>query len=84
MKTLAFSIIVILLSFMTSCCDNKCYITNDKGVVVGIQKFQNENEVTIMIIRNANQRDLSGIETYITFLTNKQYNINDTIYFTKK
>lgn len=81
MKTLAFSIIVILLSFL-SCCDNKYYITNDKGVVVGIQKVQNENEVTILIIRNPNQKDLSGIETYITFLTNKQYNINDTIYFT--
>lgn len=84
MGILKFSIIAILLSFITSC-DNDvaCYIPSDKGVVIGIQKVQNENEVTIMIIRNANQRDLSGIETYITFLTNKQYNINDTIYFTK-
>lgn len=83
MKILKFSIIAILLSFMTSCCDNRYYSPNDKGVVVSIQKVQNENEVTIVIIRNPKQRDLSGIETYITFLTNKQYNINDTIYFTK-
>lgn len=82
MKILKFSIIAILLSFMTSC-DNRYYSYNDKGVVVSIRKVQNENEVTIEIIRNPKQRNLGGIETYITFLTNKQYNINDTIYFTK-
>lgn len=83
MKILKFSIIAILLSFMTSCCDNRYYSYNDKGVVVSIQRVQNENEVTIEIIRNPKQRNLGGIETYITFLTHKQYNINDTIYFTK-
>lgn len=83
MKILKFSIIAILLSFMTSCYDNRYYSYNDKGVVVSIQRVQNENEVTIEIIRNPKQRNLGGIETYITFLTHKQYNINDTIYFTK-
>lgn len=83
MKTLAFSIIVILLSFMTSCCDDRYYSPNDKGVVVSIEKVQNGNKVTIEIIRNPKQRDLRGLETYLTFLTHKQYNINDTIYFTK-
>lgn len=83
MKTLAFSIIVILSSFMASCCDDRYYSPNDKGVVVSIEKVQNGNKVTIEIIRNPKQRDLRGLETYLTFLTHKQYNINDTIYFTK-
>lgn len=38
MKILIFSIIAILLSFMTSCDENKYYIPNDKGVVVNIKK----------------------------------------------
>lgn len=37
MKTLKFSIIAILLSFMTSC-DYKCYLPSDKGVVIAIEK----------------------------------------------
>lgn len=82
MRILKFSIIAILLSFMISCSDPRYYVPNDKGVVVGIQKVQNDNEVTIMIIRNPKQRDLRGIDNYITFLTHKQYNINDTVYFT--
>lgn len=82
MRILKFSIIAILLSFMTSCIDNEYYSPNDKGVVIRIQKVHNGNEVTIRIIRNPKQRDLRGIETYITFLTCKQYNINDTVYFT--
>ena len=81
MKILKFSIVTILLSFMTSCYDNKYYSPNDKGVVINIKKVDNGNEVTLKIIRNPKQRDLKGIETYITFLTCKQYNINDTIYF---
>ena len=70
---------------MTSCNDNRYYIPNDKGVVVSIEKVQdeNENEVTIKIIRNPKQRNSGGVETYITFPTHKQYNINDTIYFKK-
>lgn len=83
MRILKFGIIAILLPFMTSCGgDTRYYVPNDKGVVVGIQKVQNDNEVTIMIIRNPKQRDLRGIDNYITFLTHKQYNINDTVYFT--
>lgn len=81
MNILKFSIIAVLLLFITSCTDNVYYSPNDKGVVVSIQRVHNGNEVTIMIIRNPKQRDLRGIETYITFLTLKQYNINDTIYF---
>lgn len=82
MRILKFGIVTILLSFMTSCYDNKYYSPNDKGVVISIKKVDNGNEVTLMIIRNPKQRDLKGIETYITFLTCKQYNINDTVYFT--
>nr|DAW35397.1 MAG TPA: protein of unknown function (DUF4969) [Caudoviricetes sp.] len=83
MKILKFGIIVILLSFMTSCSNNpRYYVPNDKGIVVGIQKVQNDNEVTIMIVRNPKQGDLRSIDTYITFLTHKKYNINDTVYFT--
>lgn len=79
MKILKLSIIAISL-FMTSC-DSYFYSPNDKGVVVSIEKVQDGNSVTIIVIRNSKQRD---IDTYITFLTNKQYNINDTIYFVKK
>lgn len=82
MRIEKFSIIAILLLFITSCVDNKYYSPNDKGVVVSIQKVNNGNEVTIRIIRNPKQRDLRGLETYITFLTDKQYSINDTVYFT--
>lgn len=80
MKVLIFIIIVTLL-FITHCADNKYYIQNDKGVVVNIKKGKNDNEVTIRVIRNPKYRDLTGMDTYITFTTHKQYNINDTIYF---
>lgn len=73
MKILIFSIIAILLSFMTSCDENKYYIPNDKGVVVNIKKVQNDNEVTIMMTRNPEPRNSMGVETYVSFLTHKQY-----------
>lgn len=76
MRILKFSIIVILLLFMTSC--NRYYIPNDKGVVISIKKVENINEVTIKIASK-----VSNTNAYITFVTNKQYNIDDVIYFTK-
>ena len=79
MKILKFSIIAILLSFMTSC-DGRYYMPNDKGVVVAIQGMAKGNEVTIRIIRSSIRTVGS---TYITFYTHKSYSINDTIYFTK-
>ena len=82
MKVLIFIIIVTLL-FITHCTDNKYYIQNDKGVVVSIKKGKNDNEVTIRMIRHPDKTNLTDVETYITFLTRSQYNINDTIYFTK-
>lgn len=82
MKVLIFIIIVALL-FMTHCADNKYYIQNDKGVVVSIKKGKNDNEVTIRMIRHPDKTNLTDVETYITFLTRSQYNINDTVYFTK-
>lgn len=84
MKILKFSIIVILLVllFTTYYVDNKYYITSDRGVVVSIKKVKNDNEVTIMMISHPDKINLTGVETYVTFLTHKQYNINDTIYFT--
>lgn len=82
MKVLIFIIIVTLL-FISHCTDNKYYINNDKGVVVNIKKVQNDNEVTIRMIRHSDKTNLTDVETYITFLTRSQYNINDTIYFTK-
>ena len=63
---------------MTSC-DLKYYSLSDKGVVVRIEKVENGNEVTIRMIKYLKR---SEVDTYITFLTNKQYNINDTVYFT--
>ena len=82
MKVLIFIIIVTLL-FISHCADNKYYINNDKGVVVNIKKGKNDNEVTIRMISYPDKTNLTGVETYITFLTRSQYNINDTIYFTK-
>lgn len=82
MKVLIFIIIVTLL-FITHCTDNKYYIHNDKGVVVNIKKVKNDNEVTIRMIRHTDKTNLTDVETYVTFLTRAQYNINDTIYFTK-
>ena len=82
MKVLIFIIIVTLL-FISHCADNKYYIQNDKGVVVSIKKVKNDNEVTIRMIRYPDKTNLTDVETYITFLTRSQYNINDTIYFTK-
>ena len=82
MKVLIFIIIVTLL-FISHCTDNKYYINNDKGVVVNIKKGKNDNEVTIKMIRHPDKTNLTDVETYITFLTRTQYNINDTIYFTK-
>lgn len=83
MRILKFSIIAILLSFITSCDNGRYYIPNDKGVVISIEKVQNENEVTIAIIKNPNQKGIEIGEYYLTFITHKQYNINDTIYFKK-
>ena len=82
MKVLIFIIIVTLL-FITYCADNKYYIQNDKGVVVSIKKVKNDDEVTIRMISHTDKTNLTDVETYITFLTRTQYNINDTIYFTK-
>ena len=82
MKVLIFIIIVTLL-FITHCADNKYYINNDKGVVVNIKKGKNDDEVTIRMISHPDKTNLTGVETYVTFLTRSQYNINDTIYFTK-
>lgn len=79
MKVLKFSIIAILLSFMTSC-DGRYYMPNDKGIVVAIQGMAKGNEVTIRIIRGSIRTVGS---TYITFYTHKSYSINDTIYFKK-
>ena len=79
MKILKFSIIAILLSFITSCAGT-CYVPSDKGVVTSIKKVDKCNEVTIKLIKDYKQSDNN---TYIIFLTYKQYNINDTIYFTK-
>lgn len=76
MKILKFSVIVALLLFMTSC--NRYYIPNDKGVVISIKKVENNNEVTIKI--NASK---GNVDAYVTFLTNKQYNVNDVVYFKK-
>lgn len=78
MKIIKFSIIAILLSFMTSC-DNRFYCHNDRGIVVNVRKDVNRNEVTILLIKDSSQ---NTINTYVTFLTHKQYNINDTVYFT--
>lgn len=44
------------------------------------EKVENGNRVTIKLIQNHKQ---SGVYTHVIFLTNKQYNINDTIYFKK-
>ena len=82
MKVLIFIIIVTLL-FISHCTDNKYYINNDKGVVVNIKKGKNDNEVTIKMISHPDKTNLTCVETYVTFLTRTQYNINDTIYFTK-
>ena len=75
MKILKFSIIVALLSFITSC--NRYYIPNDKGVVISIKKVENINEVTIKI------NSFKKGNAYVTFPTNKKYNIDDVVYFTK-
>lgn len=78
MKIIKFSIIAILLSFMSSC-DNRFYCHNDRGIVVNVRKDVNRNEITILLIKDSSQ---NTINTYVTFLTHKQYNINDTVYFT--
>lgn len=77
MKILKLSIIVALLLFMISC--NRYYIPSDRGVVISIKKAENINEVTIKI----NTSKISSTDSYITFLTNKKYNIDDVVYFTK-
>lgn len=77
MKILKFSIIIVLLLFITSC--NRYYIPSNKGVVINIKKVENINEVTIKISTSK----ISSTDAYITFPTNKQYNINDVVYFTK-
>lgn len=79
MRILKFSIIAILLSFMTSCY-NKFHIDSDKGVVTNIQKDINGNLVTIWLIQDSTIQNY--VNTYVTFPTHKQYNINDTVYFT--
>lgn len=79
MRILKFSIIAILLSFVTSC-DNKFYCHNDRGIVVNVRKDVNRNEVTILLIDDSTTQNY--VNTYVTFPTHKQYNINDTVYFT--
>ena len=77
MRILKFIIIAALLLFMTSC--NRYYIPSDKGVVISIKKFENINEVTIKISTSK----IGSTDAYITFLTNKKYNIDDVVYFKK-
>ena len=79
MKILKFSIIIVLLLFMTSC-ESNLYSPGDKGVVIKVKKVENCNEVTIMI-KSYKQGSIS--KTRLTFVTNKQYNIDDVVYFTK-
>lgn len=38
-----------------------------------LKKVQNDNEVTIMMTRNPEPRNSMGVETYVSFLTHKQY-----------
>lgn len=83
MNILKISIIAILLSFMTSCTDTEYYIRSDKGVVTNIKQVRNGNEVTIKIIGDSMKTPIKTINAYLTFITDKQYNINDTIYFKK-
>ena len=45
----------------------------------GFEKAENTNKVTI----KANAYIKSNIDTLVTFLTNKKYNIDDVVYFTK-
>lgn len=78
MKILKFSIIVGLLLFMTSC-KRYYYIPCDNGVVISIKKVGNANKVTLKI----NASKTSDSDAYVTFLTNKKYNIDDVVYFTK-
>lgn len=78
MKILKFSIIAALLLFMTSC-DRFPYVPGDNGVVIEVEKVENINRVTIKI----NASKTNDVDTYMTFLTNKQYNIDDVVYFTK-
>ena len=80
MRILKFSIIAILLSFMTSCIYNDFHICNDKGVVTNIQRDIDGNLVTILLIEDSTIQNY--VNTYVTFPTHKQYNINDTVYFT--
>lgn len=54
-----------------------------KELLLVLKKVQNENEVTIAIIKNPNQKGIEIGEYYLTFITHKQYNINDTIYLKK-
>lgn len=79
MKVLKFSIIIALLLFMTSC-NNSFYSPGDKGVVINVKKVDNGNEVTIKI---KSYKRGCIFNKNITFLTNKQYNIDDVVYFTK-
>ena len=44
-----------------------------------IEKAGNANKVTI----NINAYRTSEVNTLVTFLTNKKYNIDDVVYFTK-
>lgn len=81
MKPLKFSIITILLLCMTSCNDIEIRIYSDKGVVTNIQKDIDGKQVTILLIEDSTIQNC--VNTYVTFPTHKQYNINDTIYFTK-
>ena len=48
-------------------------------IIIGIKKVGNANKVTIKI----NASKVSNTDAYITFLTNKQYNVDDVVYFTK-
>lgn len=80
MKISKLSIIAILLSFIISCNnDYKCYLSSDKGVVVAIKKVDKGNKVIIKLINDSKEH---GFYTHVIFLTHKQYNINDTVYFT--
>ena len=64
MKTLKFSIIAILLSFITSCDnDYKCYLSSDKGVVA-VKKVDKGNKVIIKLIKEPKEY---GLYTHVIF-----------------
>lgn len=71
-------LLILLFILLLSSCDSNEYFSHDKAVIIKIELTSNQNSV-YNNYKYLITLDATGYN--IDFLTNKQFNIGDTVYF---